>query len=345
MIAPQIPVVSVIVPVRNGRRDMARLLDALQNQTLARSSFEVVVADDGSTDGLSEWLLSAFDGHWVRVTREGPLNSYAARNRAVALSRGSILAFCDADCVPEPDWLERGLGALDRADVVAGRVRFIVPRERTVWTLLDMDNSKDQRRLVRNGTAETANLFLRRDLFMRVGRFEEVIPEFGDFDLIQRTVATGASLEFAGDVVVWHPTRNRARAFLRAQWIYNRGYAMREGRARRRPQELRVRALFPVVPTLRSRRWWGKSYGPDNQWLGENGVVPSKGETVRALPLMYLLVPYIRVAAQFSGWRQGRRLRPSKTPSPSARRTTAAAADDAPSVRARDGWTHESASD
>jgi glycosyltransferase involved in cell wall biosynthesis len=299
------PSVSVIVPVRNGGALLRKLVDALEAQTLAHSSFELVVADDGSSESL-DWLR---DVQWARVTSGPPLNSYAARNRAVRLSRGPMLAFCDADCIPVPDWLERGLAAVASTDMVAGRVRFILPERRTVWTLLDMDSSKDQEREVRNQTAETANLFLRRELFDRVGGFEEEIPEFGDFDFVQRAVALGAKLDFANDVVVWHPTRDTAGRFLRAQWIYSRGYAAREGRAGRLPQELNAKALVPVVPVARSRRWWGRSYGPDRRWLGENDVVPTRVETLKALPVMYLVVPYLRIAAQFVGWREGRRLR------------------------------------
>jgi glycosyltransferase involved in cell wall biosynthesis len=308
----QKPRVSVIVPVRNGREHLEKLVEALAAQTVPVSEFELVVADDGSTDGSAEWLRQV-EGGWVRVTDGPGLNSYAARNRAVRSSRAPVLAFCDADCVPVRDWLERGLDALETSDIVAGRVRFVVPANRTVWTLLDMDCSKDHEREVRNATAETANLFLRRELFDTVGGFEDVIPEFGDFDFVQRAVGLGASLSFAADVVVWHPTRNRAKQYLRAQWIYSRGYAAREGRAGRVPQDIKPKSLVPVVPMLRSRRWWGRSVGPDRRWLGEHGVVPTTLETLRALPLMYFIVPYLRAVAQLCGWRDGRRLRIAST--------------------------------
>jgi len=63
------------------------------------------------------------------------------------------------------------------------------------------------------------------------------------------------------------------------------------------------------VTPLRSRRWWGRSVGPDRHWLGENDVIPTRVETLKALPIMYLVVPYLRAAAQFRGWLDGRRLR------------------------------------
>lgn len=301
------PRVSVIVPARNARGHLEKLVAALDAQTLPHGEFELVIADDGSRDGSVEWI-EKLGSKWIRLAPGAPMNSYAARNRAVAASVGEILAFCDADCIPEPDWLERGVAALERCDVAAGRIRFIVPERRTVWTLLDMDSSKDHEREVRNQTAETANLFLRRDLFERLEGFEQTIPEFGDFDFAQRAVAAGADLAYVDDVCVWHPTRNRGRDFLRAQWIYSRGYGAREGRAGRRPDDVAIKSLVPIVRVARSRRWWGRSLGPDRRWLGENGVVPTPLETLKALPLMYLVVPYLRIAAQFWGWLDGRRL-------------------------------------
>src|SRR5829696_4421962 len=113
---PSRPYVSVITPVRNGATDIPALLTCLERQTLDREAWEIVIADDGSTDGSTDGIETA-DGQ-VRVTAGPPTNSYAARARAVDISRGVVLAFCDADCRPEPEWLERGLAALERTDVV-----------------------------------------------------------------------------------------------------------------------------------------------------------------------------------------------------------------------------------
>jgi hypothetical protein len=245
----------------------------------------------------------------VHVLAGPPANSYAARNRAAGAARGSVLAFCDADCDPEPTWLEAGLAALQDAELAAGRIRLRPPARRTVWALLDMDSFKDHELQVRNGTAETANLFVRRQVFDELGGFDDSLPEHGDFDFVARCLGAGARLVFAEAAMVSHPTRDSARSFLRAVWIYNRWYAARESRADRLPEGLKLRSWVPVVQPLRSRRRFGRSLGPDRRWLGANGVHPSRWETLRALPAMYLLVPYLSGLAQLRGWRDGRRLR------------------------------------
>ena len=71
---------------------------------------------------------------------------------------------------------------------------------------------------------------------------------------------------------------------------------------------------MPFVSLARSRRWWGRSCGPDRHSLGENGVVPTKKETLKALLLMYLVVPSLRAAALLRGRLEGRRLAPERTP-------------------------------
>jgi glycosyltransferase involved in cell wall biosynthesis len=301
------PKVSVIVPVRDGAADIAALLECLERQTLPPDEFEIVIGDDGSSDGGTEGVASA-NGH-IRVAAGPPTNSYAARNRAVAASTGSVLAFCDADCRPEPEWLESGLTALGPTDVVAGRIRFDVPSSRTVWTLVDMDGAKDHEHQVRVGVAETANLFLRRELFDRVGGFEGEIPEYGDYEFVERCVAAGADLAYAADTVVSHPARTSGRTLLRALWKYNRGYAVHAARDGRTPEALKLRSLVPFVQTVRARRRWGRSIGPDRRWLRSNGVEPTAGETLGATLIIYLVLPYLGSIAQLMGWLEGRQLR------------------------------------
>ena len=301
------PKVSVIVPVRDGADDIAILLDHLSRQTLPREDFEIVIGDDGSTDdGIA--AVSTADGH-IRVVVGPPQNSYAARNSAVAASRAPILAFCDADCRPEPEWLERGLSVVAATDVAAGRIRFDLPPRLSAWALVDMDGSKDHEHQVRVGVAETANLFLRRELFDRMGGFDGTIPEYGDFEFVERCVAAGAQLSYAPDAVVSHPVRTSGRSLLRALWKYNRGYAVHAGRAGVVPEAVKFRSWVPVVQTVRGRRRWGRSFGPDRSWLRKNGVEPTRRQVLGTLPIIYLVVPYLRSVAQLRGWFDGTQLR------------------------------------
>jgi GT2 family glycosyltransferase len=306
MSSAALPLVSVIVPVRNDRGAHLRtLLEALASQTLPRSSFEVVIGDDGSTDGSTEGLPTT-DG-WVRVLGGPPRNSYAARIRAARAAVAPVLAFCDSDCRPEPNWLEAGLAALEEADLAAGRIRFVVPERRTIWTLMDMDATKDHEREVQIANAETANLFVRREVYERIGGFDDTIPEHGDFDFALRAVASGARLVYAPDAQAWHPTRDTAGPFLKMAWIMHRWYAAREVRAGRRPLALKLRWWIPFIHA-RWRRRSGRSLGLDRHWLGQNGVQPRLRDNVLAVPLLYLVLPWFAGLAQLRGCLDGRLL-------------------------------------
>lgn len=116
---------------------------------------------------------------------------------------------------------------------------------------------------------------------------------------------------FAPDAELGHPTRDRARPFLRNEWVMNRWYAAREARAGRRPHALKLRFWVPIVPPLRWRRRTRGSFGLDRRRLAVSGVQPRALDDLRAAPLLYLLLPYVKGAAQLRGWWDGRRLRPA----------------------------------
>jgi len=300
---------SVIVPVRGMDAQVLLLLDALERQTVSRDLFEIVLADDGG-GSRSLAALATRDGH-IRVLQGPRSNSYAARNRAIAGAGASILACCDADCVPEPQWIEQGMAALEHADVAAGLIRLIAPERPTIWAMLDASTFLDQERAVRSGYAVTANLCFRRELFERVGGFDDTLPNQGDYDFVSRCVAAGATLSFAPGAVVRHPTRTGAGPFLRKVWAVNRRYAERESGARRRPEGTKLRNWAPVVQTARGRKHVGRPLGLDRQRLAECGIHPSLADRLRALPLLYLLVPYVAGVAQVVGWWAGRGRRAS----------------------------------
>lgn len=117
--------VSVVIPVRDGRRYLPEAIASIRAQTLA--PLEIVVVDDGSSDD-SAGLAAAAGATVLRRPAEGPA---AARNAGAAVARGEALAFLDADDLAEPDRLALQVGPLAAdpdAVAVAGRmVQFLSP--------------------------------------------------------------------------------------------------------------------------------------------------------------------------------------------------------------------------
>ena len=286
--------VAVVVPARDRLEELERLLAGLEAQTLAADAFEVIVADDGSRESL-EGLRARHPR--ARVAPGPPRNSYFARNRGARSAAAPVLAFCDSDCEPAADWLEAGLAALEQADVVAGRVRRVVPETPTVWTLLDVDKFLDQERWVRAERAVTANLLVRRETFEAAGGFADDFSSGGDFDFVARCVGAGARLSFASDAVVGHPTLDDARAFLTKVWRVH---------SRRAPVRPALRDLVPFLARIRR----GRPLGLDRARLAEEGLRPRWHQRIAALVLLSSVVPWLEFAAQLSSWLRARRTRP-----------------------------------
>src|SRR5271156_1944419 len=100
--------VSVIIPVYNGARTISRALESVFHQTF--TDYEVVVVDDGSTDDTPS-VLAGY-GDKIRVVRQANRGLPAARNAAVAASRGELLALIDHDDQRLPQKLQLAVAAM-----------------------------------------------------------------------------------------------------------------------------------------------------------------------------------------------------------------------------------------
>src|SRR4051794_15904660 len=207
---------SLVIPARNASATLNLTLAALVRQRNA-PEFEVLVVDDGSSDDTKRVAVS-FDGLALRILDtaggEGP---GAARNLGAAAATGEILVFVDADCEPEPDWLARLVAAAGEYELVQGKVLppegvEVGPFDRFIAVVSEY------------GLYQTANLAIRRDLFERLGGFEQIVmpkrsKELGeDAWLAWRAKRAGGRSTFADDAVVRHAVFPRdARGYLREQ--------------------------------------------------------------------------------------------------------------------------------
>ena len=102
------PKISVIIPTYNRKNELEKLLYSLNNQTLPPSQFEIIVVDDGSSDGTEEWLMKHKDQLKVKTSLYTQVHGGpgAARNLGMEKAHGDIFGFTDTDCITEPEWLE-----------------------------------------------------------------------------------------------------------------------------------------------------------------------------------------------------------------------------------------------
>ncbi len=210
---------SVIIPVYNDEQDLEQVLERLSDQTISTEHFEVIVIDNGSTDSSKE---VAQKYPFVQLLEETKfLNSpYSCRNRGIEVSKGEIIALLDASCKPVSDWLEQALKCFNKkgSDLVGGEVLFDFKEKVTAAKIYDAINNIRMKDSIENrNIAKTANLFVKKTLFYKVGFFPEGIRSGGDVRWTRRATSKGFSLIFCEKAVVY----KTARAFselLKKQW-------------------------------------------------------------------------------------------------------------------------------
>ena len=209
----QRPQISVLIPVWNGEGHIAKCLEALAGQTLGRDRFEVIVVDNGSTDR-TVGIVQGYD--FVRLLHEATPGAYSARNRALAEAIGDYIAFTDADCVPEPDWLEQALAAAASnpdAGVLAGEVALFraCPGDSRTCAAYEQFFTLDQAAYAQAGRCATANWISSADVLRQLGGFDSSLKSGGDFEFASRIAASGRPVVYCPNVLVRHPTRGGIR--------------------------------------------------------------------------------------------------------------------------------------
>jgi glycosyltransferase involved in cell wall biosynthesis len=209
--APPLPSVSVVVATRNRERMLRALLSCLAEQTLGRDAFEVVVVDDGSTDGTGAVLEEAAASGKLNLrplVHERSRGPAAARNHGWRAASGDLIAFTDDDCEPVPEWLERLLAeaAANPGQIVQGRV---LPNPRQAATAGPFTRS-----LVVDRPSphyETANVLYPRAVLEALDGFDEEYgaPAGEDTDLAWRSRARGVERFFVPDALVHHAVHER----------------------------------------------------------------------------------------------------------------------------------------
>jgi glycosyltransferase involved in cell wall biosynthesis len=205
------PDVSVVVATYNRAPLLGRLLEGLRSQSLERDRFEVVVVDDGSTDGtpaILEREVGRGELDLKSIVRERNGGLAVARQEGWRAARADLLAFTDDDCVPSPGWLAEGLAAAARRPgaIVQGRTdprRADIERmpalKRPFTRTLEIPGPDPH--------VQTCNVFYPREVLERVGGLDTVgfaRLAGDDADLAWRAIEAGADVAFVPEARVEH---------------------------------------------------------------------------------------------------------------------------------------------
>lgn len=214
--------ISVVIPAYNAAGTVVAQLDALASQTY-RGEWEVVVADNGSTDETSA-LASGMAGGVpdLRVAdASGRRGANHARNVGARAARGEFLLFCDADDVVAPTWLETMAAAIRSCDAVGGAIdKELLNHPGTASP--QPSNALWQGDFLPSATG--ANCGVRATVLRELGGFDESYQFAGDdIEFFWRLQLAGRRICFVRDAVVH--IRQRAGATALARRFLQHGLA------------------------------------------------------------------------------------------------------------------------
>jgi len=224
--ASHTPKVSVVVASYNGARTLKACLDSLQSLNYA--DYEVILVDDGSTDTTPE-IASLYKT--LRYFRQENHGLSVARNTGVAAATGEIVAFTDADCRADEDWLHYLVGDLltSRFTGIGGH-NFLPPEDSPVAAAVLVSPGGPAHVMLNDRVAEHipgCNMAFYKCALEEAGGFDPVFTKAGDdVDICWRLQQRGYRIGFNPAGFVWHYRRSTVAAYLKQQRGYGEAEAL-----------------------------------------------------------------------------------------------------------------------
>ena len=208
--------ISVVIPHLNQPAMLARCLASLA--VGRKQADEIIVVDNGSAIQPATICMPYANVRLLHETTPGP---GPARNLGVENSTGEVLAFIDADCLADPEWLAVAATVMADPDalILGGDVR-IAYGDAAHLTMLEAYESiyayRMDRYIAREAFTGTGNLVVRREVLARVGPFAGIgVAE--DIDWGHRATRLGLPIRFVAEMKVFHPARTKYTE-LKSKW-------------------------------------------------------------------------------------------------------------------------------
>jgi GT2 family glycosyltransferase len=290
---------SVVVCTHNGSRTIRDCLDGLKR--LEYPNCEVIVVDDGSTDGTAD-IVRAYDVRLIRTENRG---LSAARNTGMRAATGEIVAYLDDDAYPDPHWLHYIASAFARnGHAGVGGPNVPPPGDGPIAECIANAPGGPVHVLLSDSEAEHlpgCNMAFRKTCLEAIGGFDPQFRVAGDdVDVCWRLQQRGWTLGFHAAAMVWH----HRRGSLRTYWRQQRGYGKAEGLLKRKWPEkytdtgqvswagrIYSRALTRSLDLRRGRIYHGTWGAAPFQRLYQ--PVPRTLHSLSLMPEWYVAIPVL----------------------------------------------------
>jgi len=225
------PFISIIIPMRNAERTLKACLDSLVNLNYPKSKLEIILLDGMSTDK-SRQIASEYN---VKLISNPKISIASGRNLGFHIAKGDLIAFTDADCMLDRNWLANSIKYFDDSSVagITGPIRtpsdqnsfakavaFLFSLSVSVAGSTHKENQANVREV---DDFPTCNAIYRREALNKVMPLDEDLFSGSDMELNIKLRRLGYKLLAVPDVVVWHYKRETPKAFLRQVYRYGIG--------------------------------------------------------------------------------------------------------------------------
>lgn len=198
--------VSVIIPTFKDTDNLIKCLKALYSQSYPIEHIEIIVVNNDPNEDIS-YLQEQFLK--LIILNENKVGSYAARNKGIEYASKEVLAFTDSDCIPDSDWIKKGIAYLEShqtCKIVGGEIiKIFLSKTPTTIELYDNFSYHQQEKYVsKYHFAVTANLFVTKHVFNKIGKFNERMKSGGDSEFGHRGWRAGFAVCYCADAIVRH---------------------------------------------------------------------------------------------------------------------------------------------
>lgn len=215
------PLISIVIPVKNEEASLGQCLKSLKQLNYPRAQLEIIISDGLSTDGTAEIAKS----YEAKVVKNEGQTVASGRNVGFQRSRGDFIAFSDADCVMDKDWLDNALKYFEDEKAAGVGGPNIAPENETLFgkavRFLFLFGSKmsnsvyvtDLKKVKMVKHIPGCNAIYKREALEKVMPIDETLLTCDDTEMNYQLMKKGGKLLFAPDVIVRHYRRDNPKKF------------------------------------------------------------------------------------------------------------------------------------
>jgi GT2 family glycosyltransferase len=222
---------SIVIAVRNEVKYIEKCLDSVFNQDF-RGIYEVLVVDGMSNDGTSELLKKLQKKYDFKLFKNSKINAAAGRNIGIKNSKGKLIVFVDGDAIPQTNWLSQINNVFKKNNNVIGvGGPELIPEDssnkgRNIGLVMTSSlarggrlNPSTQHTFMKDERyvehIPTCNLCLKREVFNKVGMFDEKFVKGQDLELNYRITKAGYKLLYSPRISVIHYRKTHLKDFMK----------------------------------------------------------------------------------------------------------------------------------